>query len=284
MKKILIGIDIGATKIQIGAIKDSEIVKELTLPTSSNAPKQQIIDELIEGIETLCGHDFEGIGIGVPGLIDEERGIVYDLWNIPSWKEVFLKDSLEDHFHKPVQITNDANTFALGEKRYGQGRNFRNFVGVSLGTGFGTGIIINNELYSGTLSGAGELADIPYLDRTIEDYCSGKFFKLQYQREGAEVFQKAEQGDPEALKIFEEFGKHLGESLKLIMYILSPEAIILGGSISRSFKFFEKSLMESVQSFPFKRIVERIKIFPSAIPNISVLGSAAMLDKQISID
>lgn len=279
MKENIIGVDIGATKIHIGAIKESKIVKDLTIPTSANAPKQQIIDELIAGIEKLCGQDFAGIGIGVPGLIDEERGIVYDLWNIPSWKEVHLKDSLEKHFQKPVHITNDANTFALGEKKYGQGKKFKNFVGVSLGTGYGTGIIVNHEIYSGTLSGAGELADVPYLDSTIEDYCSGKFFKLKYQREGAEVFEKAEQGDPEALRIFDEFGKHLGESLKLILYILSPEAIILGGSVSRSFKYFEKSLMNTVQTFPFKRILERVKIFPSAMPDVSVLGSAAMLDK-----
>ncbi|AVR45129.1 sugar kinase [Christiangramia fulva] len=279
MKDIIVGVDIGATKMHIGAIKDSKIFKDLVIATSANAPEKQIIDELIEGIESLCGHDFVGIGIGVPGLIDEEQGIVYDLWNIPSWKEVYLKDSLEKHFKKPVRITNDANTFALGEKKYGQGKTYKNFVGVSLGTGYGTGIIINHELYSGTLSGAGELANIPYLDRTIEDYCSGKFFKLQYQREGAEVFEKAEQGDPEALKIFDEFGKHLAESLKLILYILSPEAIILGGSISRSFKYFEKSLMETINTFPFKRILKRVKIFPSAMPDVSVLGSAAMLDK-----
>ncbi len=278
MKDIIVGIDIGATKMRLGAIQDSKILKDLTLTTSADAPKEQIIDELIQGIEKLSRNDFVGIGIGVPGLIDEERGIVYDLWNIPSWKEVHLKDRLEAHFKRPVKITNDANTFALGEKKYGEGQKFRNFVGISLGTGYGTGIIIHNELYSGTLSGAGELANIPYLDKTIEDYCSGKFFKLQYQREGAEIFEKAELGDPEALKIFNEFGKHVGESLKLILYILSPEAIILGGSISRSFKYFKNTLIKSIDSFPFERIVNRVEIFPSAMPDVSVLGSAAMLD------
>lgn len=278
MKDIIIGIDIGATKIHIGAVRDSQMIKDLTIPTSANAPEKQIINELIAGIEELGGHNFVGIGIGVPGLIDEERGIVYDLWNIPSWKEVYLKDSLEEHFKKPVQIINDANTFAMGEKKYGEGKKYRNFVGVSLGSGFGTGIIINDKLYSGMLSGAGELANIPYLDGNIEDYCSGKFFRIQHHQNGLDVFKKAENGDSEALAIFNEFGKHLAESLKLILYFLAPEAIILGGSVSQSFKFFEKSLMENMDTFPFKRILERVKIFPSAMPNISVLGSAAMLD------
>ena len=280
MKDTVIGIDIGATKIHIGVVSGSTVIRDLEIPTSANAPEDQIIQEIIEGIEKLSDNNFKAIGIGVPGLVDVEKGIVYDLWNIASWKEVFLKDHLEDHFNKPVKIINDANSFAMGEKKYGMGKNYRNFVGVSLGTGYGTGIIINNELYSGTLSGAGELASIPYLDKTIEDYCSGKFFKSHYGEEGLQLFKKAQNQDPEALRAFEEFGKHLGESLKLILYILSPEAIILGGSVSKSFQFFETALQESIDSFPFKRITEKLKITPSNIPDVALLGPAALFDNN----
>lgn len=276
MEETLIGIDIGATKIHIGAVEGSTVIKDIEISTSSHAPKDQIIGEIIEGIEKLAGKQFKGIGIGVPGLVDVEKGIVYDLWNIPSWKEVFLKDQLENHFNKPVKIINDANSFSLGEKKYGLGKQFKNFVGVSLGTGYGTGIIINNELYSGRLSGAGELASIPYLDKTIEDYCSGKFFKSHYGEEGSQLYKKAKNQDPEALKAFDEFGKHLGESLKLILYMLSPEAIILGGSVSKSFELFEASLQKSIDTFPFKRITEKLKIAPSNISNVALLGPVAL--------
>lgn len=280
MKDTVIGIDIGATKIHIAAVNASSVTKDLVIPTSANASEEQIIQEIIEGIEKLANHDFEGIGIGVPGLIDEEKGIVYDLWNIPSWKEVYLKDHLEKHFNKPVKIINDANSFALGESKYGIGRRYKNFIGISLGTGYGTGIIINGQLYSGTLSGAGELASIKYLDKTIEDYCSGKFFNQHYGEEGALLYKKAQNNDPEAIKAFREFGKHLGESIKLLLYILSPQAIILGGSISKAFEFFEPSLRESLDSFPFKRIIEKVEIAPSNISDASILGPAALFEND----
>lgn len=279
MKKTVIGIDIGATKIHIGTVSGSVVTADLKIPTSANAAKEQIIREIIEGVEKLAGNDFAAIGIGVPGLVDVEKGIVYDLWNIPSWKEVYLKDHLENHFGKPVKVINDANSFSMGENRYGEGRNYKNFVGVSLGTGYGTGIIINNKLYSGQFSGAGELANIPYLDKTIENYCSGKFFESHYGKSGAQLFKNAMNQDPEALKAYNEFGKHLGESFKLILYMLAPEAIILGGSVSKSFRFFQASLQESLASFPFKRISENVKILPSNMKNVSLLGPAALFDE-----
>lgn len=280
MSTNIIGIDIGATKTHIGVVKDSRVIEEITFPTSATAPKNQIISEIIQGIEQVTTSGFSGIGIGVPGLVDEEKGIIYDLWNIPSWQEVHLKKALEDHFKIPVKITNDANTFVLGEKKYGKGKSFKNFVGITLGTGFGSGIIINHELYSGTLSSAGELADLPYLDKTIEDYCSGKFFQNKYGLEGRKVHEMAKAGDPEAFKIFNEYGNHLGNAIKLILNVLSPEAVFLGGSISQSFSFFEDSLREKIATFPFKRVIKNLEIAPSEISNVAILGSAALIKPQ----
>lgn len=280
MSNKIIGIDIGGTKIHIGLVQDSKVIEELIFPTSANASKDQIITEIIQGIKKVSDSNFSGIGIGVPGLVDEDKGIIYDLWNIPSWNEVHLKKHLEDHFKKPVRITNDANTFALGEKKYGKGKAYKNLVGITLGTGFGTGIIINHELYSGTLSSAGELADIPYLDKTIEDYCSGKFFKAHYGKEGREVYELAQKGNSDALKIFEEYGAHLGNAMRIIINVLSPEAIFFGGSVSKSFSFFENSLKKKIDSFPFKRVTKKLIIAPSETYNVSVLGSAALINLQ----
>lgn len=275
-EETLIGIDVGATKIHIGTVQGLVVTGGVKIPTAASASEDQIVGEIIEGIEKLAGNNFKAIGIGVPGLVDMQKGIVYDLWNIPSWKEVFLKDHLENHFGKPVRVVNDANAFALGENKFGIGKRFKNFVTVSLGTGFGTGIIINNELYSGVLSGAGELANIPYLDKTIEDYCSGKFFKFHYGEKGAKVYEKAISGDPEAIKAYQEFGQHLGESLKLIMYAFSPEAIILGGSVSKSFSFFQESLELSLDTFPFTRIRNTVEVAPSKIKDVAILGPTAL--------
>lgn len=277
MDKKILGVDIGATKIHLGIVQGDRVTQEIKFPTLSDSSEVDIIKNLISRIESLGKHEFEGIGIGVPGLVDEKRGIVYDLLNISSWKKVELKKYLEDHFKVPVRITNDANVFALGEKIYGAGKKFSNMVGIAMGTGFGTGIIANNKLYSGNLSSAGELGSIPYLDKTIEDYCSGKFFREQYGTSGSIVFQNAEKGDAEALKILEEFGVHLAHAIKLILYILSPEAVFLGGSVSRSFKFFEKNLNRSLESFPFKRVLDKLVIQTAHTNNISILGAAALI-------
>lgn len=277
MSEKVIGIDIGATKTRIGIVKDSVIIKEKTFPTSSDASKEKIIEELALGIKSLAGNDFAGIGIGVPGLIDEKKGVIFDLLNIPSWKEVHLKDYLEDFFKKPVRITNDANVFAIGEKMFGLGKSFHNFVGVTLGTGFGCGIIIHDKLYSGAYSSAGEFGNIAYLDKTIEDYCSGKFFIHQYGLSGAEAYKLVSSGDERGKKMFAEYGKHLGEALKLILNILSPQAILLGGSISKSFHYFEESLQDTMDSFPFSRVRQQLVIKPSKVQNMAILGAAALI-------
>ncbi|HKJ48928.1 MAG TPA: ROK family protein [Christiangramia sp.] len=277
MNHKIIGVDIGATKIQVGIVENGKLTREIKFPTLSGSSKKDIMRNLIEGIESIGTFDCIGIGIGVPGLINEEEGIVYDLLNISSWKEVHLKKHLEDHFKIPVKITNDANIFALGLRTFGEGRKFKNFVGIAMGTGFGTGIIANGELYSGNLSGAGELGSIPYLDKTIEDYCSGKFFKVEHGLKGSEVCNLAEKGDQKALMIMEEYGKHLGEAIKLMLYILAPEAIFLGGSVSKSFKYFEPALRKSIGSFPFKRILDQLVVKTSDIENIPILGAAALI-------
>lgn len=188
-----------------------------------------------------------------------------------------LKRYLEGHFQKPVHITNDANVFVLGEKTFGQGKSFRNMVGVTMGTGFGTGIIVDHKLYSGNLSSAGELGSIPYLRKTIEDYCCGKFFVNQHNLKGEVVFERAQNGDQKALDIFHEFGEHLGNAIKIIMYMLSPEAVFLGGSVSKSYSFFEEGLRESLSTFPFKKVLDKLVVKPSEVSNIPILGSAALI-------
>jgi len=271
-----LGVDIGGTKIQVGVVQDGELIQEVRFETSASASKEQILAELTHNLAPLVTADVAGIGIGVPGLVDEEEGIVHNVQNIPSWREVHLKQHLTSYFDKPVYLTNDANAFAIGEKMYGQGRPYANLVGLALGTGLGAGIIINHQLYSGTLSSAGEFGMIPYLDKTVEDYCSGKFFSQRTGQTGAEWHALAEQGDAEALAIYAEYGRHLGQALYIILYAISPEAIFLGGSVSQGYEFFRDSLYESLGAFPFRQVTDRLVVAPSLIGNAAVLGAAAL--------
>jgi glucokinase len=279
----VIGVDIGATKIHIGLVQDGRILQEAKFSTSSQAPKDQIIGELIKGLEQVMDPEVVGIGIGVPGLVDETEGIIYDLQNIPSWQEVHLKAALEGVFKVPVFLSNDGNSFVLGEKIYGQGKAYKNLLGITLGTGFGTGIIINNQLYSGTLSSAGEFGGVPYLDRTIEDYCSGKFFLQQFGVPGHQIQQQALAGDPEARDIFRQYGAHLGQALHTLLYALSPEAIFLGGSVAACYELFREAMHQRLQTFPFKRVLARLVIQPSTIENAGILGASALVEMRSEV-
>jgi glucokinase len=272
------GIDIGATKTHIGIVRNAQIVDEIKYPTRAQASKEDIIEDLISHMNNFVKYDFKSVGIGVPGLVDDKTGIVYDLTNIPSWQEVPLKDRLEEHFKVPVRVTNDANMFALGEKTYGAGKKYDNIVGITLGSGFGAGLVIEGRMYSGILSSAGEMADIPYLDKTIEDYCSGKFFRQQYDLEGVKLSKMAVAGDENAQHIFYEFGTHVGAAIRIIMNILSPQAVFLGGSVSQSFSLFEQGMLDKLKDYPFARVRNTIHIAPSKTPNISILGAAALVD------
>ncbi len=276
MSNKYIGVDIGGTKIQVGVVLNGEIIEERRFKTSAAAPKEQILAELARHLESFVNDEVVGIGIGVPGLVDEKNGIVHNVQNISSWQEVHLKEYLVNHFDKPVYITNDANAFAIGEKMYGQGKPFANLVGIALGTGFGAGIIINHDVYSGSFSSAGEFGCLPYRDTTIEDYCSGKFFTRHTSRSGAEWHKLARLGNAEALQVFAEYGQHLGNAIKMILFALSPEAIILGGSVSKCYKYFQGGMHESLREFPFKIVAERLVIAASTINNAAILGAAGL--------
>lgn len=276
INEIVIGADLGGTKIRVGRIEGQEVVKKTYRRISSNEDQETILEEIIETIEQVFSKGVAAIGIGVPSIVDLEKGIVYDVENIPSWKEVHLKEILEEKFGVPVFINNDANCFALGEHHYGKGQGYRNLVGLTIGTGIGAGIIIDNKLYSGVNCGAGEIGAFPYRDKWIEYYCSGQFFKNVYHEDGRELFKKAEKGDPKSREILREFGFHLGEALKLVLHAYDPEIIILGGSIIASYKYFRESMFQSLETFNFKRVLRRLRIELTEGPEISILGAAAL--------
>jgi len=280
----IIGVDLGGTKVGIGRVEKGRIVQHISATVSAAGSEQQVIKELIKAMEQVFQPDVAGIGVGVPSVVDVEKGVVYDVQNIPSWKEVPLKQILEKRFGRPVYVNNDANCFAVGEKHFGQGKKYRHLVGLILGTGLGAGLILNGRLYSGPNCGAGEFGMIPYKDSILENYCSGQYFTRTCGVRGEEVHAQAERGDREAHEIFERFGAFLGDAMIIIMLAVDPEAIIFGGSVSRSFPFFEKTMRERMKVFPYHKILERIVIDVSRQPQIAVLGAAALYyDARISV-
>lgn len=275
-----IGVDIGGTKISIGKIRNNILESDITLETQANKPADQIVSDIISGIRKFIDKNVTGIGIGVPGLVDAGKGIVYNVQNIPSWDEVRLKYYIEKEFNIRVSVANDANCFALGEKTFGKGKDYENIAGLVLGTGLGTGLIINGQLYSGMFSLAGEFGGMPYLRHDYEYYCSGKFFKNNYKKSGEVFNELASRGDSKAAKVFREFGRHLGNMIKVVLYSVGPQAIFLGGSVSKSFEFFKDEMWRSVLEFPYKRITDNLVIEKSTLEKPGILGAASLVQND----
>jgi glucokinase len=236
----------------------------------------EIIDDLNFLIKKFREEKISFIGIGVPALVDAEKGIVYHATNIPSWEKVHLKEQIEKENKIPVYIDNDANCFVMGEKFFGEAKNYKNVVGLIIGTGLGSGLILNNNLYRGRNYGAGEFGMISYLEHNYEYYCSGQFFENEYKISGEEVFMLAETGGEKAFKIFDEFGYHLGEAIKTILLSVDPEIIVIGGSVAGSYKYFKSSMWNSVKNFCYPHSLESLKISVSSVEHGAILGAAAL--------
>ncbi|MCL5035065.1 MAG: ROK family protein [Bacteroidetes bacterium] len=272
----LLGVDLGGTNVRVGLVENDSLLKVESTPISRTDDPMDVVNDISRLIEKFSGDGITGIGVGVPSVVDVEKGIVYDVQNIPSWKEVHLKDLLQEKFRVPVYVNNDANCFAVGEKYFGKGKNYENIVGLIVGTGLGAGLVINGKLYAGRNCGAGEFGTIPFRERNYEYYCSGQFFTSEYKITGEELSVKARQGDRRAREIYAEFGFNLGEAIKLIMYSVDPEIIILGGSVSKSFDLYKKELYVSLRDFAFTKSVANLLIEVSEVQNVAILGAAAL--------
>lgn len=272
----IVGIDLGGTQIRGGCIKDNKLPGVLSGKVPAEGTEEEVLQVLFHLTDRLVNDDVKAIGIGVPSVVDVEKGIVYDVQNIPSWKEVALKKQMEDHYHIPVFVNNDANCFALGEKHFGQGINVPSFVGLTIGTGLGAGIIIHDKLYNGTHCGAGEFGMVDYLDQYYEYYASGQFFKNCYQTDGKEIFTRAQAGDKTALQILNEFGTHLGNAVKMILYTFDPQTIIVGGSIKEAYPYFQESMWERIITFAYPNSLKDFSIKISDLQHSGVLGAAAL--------
>ncbi len=272
----VIGIDLGGTNARAGLVVGGRLTEVRSVPVRSRGSMEDVLEDVFRAVDPLMGDSVAGIGAGVPSVIDLKTGVVYDVQNIRSWKKVPLKAVLEERYHKPVYVNNDANCFAAGEKYFGKARPFDSAVGLIVGTGLGAGVIANGRLYSGRNCGAGEFGMLPYLDRNFEAYASGQFFVNVHGTSGREAFERAERGDPEALRLFGEFGVHLGEAVKAICYAVDPEVIVMGGSVSKAFKYFQAKMMDTFQSFAYAITKERLQIEVSETENIAILGAAAL--------
>lgn len=246
----VIGIDLGGSAIKMGRFDwKGKCLQALTVPTPQPAYPETVLDTLVEAIAQLDpAHKSVAIGLGTPGPADASGRIARIAINLEGWHDIPLADWLESKTGKPTVLANDANCAGLGEYWLGAGKLFRHVIVLTLGTGVGGAIILDGKLFVGHEGAAGELGLITLNPEgpecnsgnngSLEQYVSVRAIRRRTGREPHELAERAKMGDPEAIAFWQSYGRDLGTGLASLLYVLTPEAIIIGGGVSASAEFF----------------------------------------------
>ncbi len=264
MKKYVFGVDIGGTTVKLGLFDvEGNVLDKWEIPTRTENGGENILPDIADSVrEKMKQIDKEavaGVGVGAPGPVDSE-GTVHRAVNL-GWGTFSIKDTLEDLLNMPVMAGNDANVAALGEMWMGGGQGYKDLIVVTLGTGVGGGIIINGRMLTGATGAGGEIGHI-HVDDNEEEICgcgnkgcleqyssatgitrlanrllasSDKESVLRGKEVSAKtVFDAVKARDPLAVEVAETFGKYLGDALASIACVVNPEAIVIGGGVSKA--------------------------------------------------
>lgn len=255
MLVIIVGLDIGGTKTAV-VVGDSRgtVHRRTVFPTAPRRGFDVVFTELLSHVDEAlrwaraeCG-PAEALSVSIGGPLAIDAGIILSPPHLPGWDRIPLKQLLSDRYQLPVYIEHDGNAGALAEFYFGAGRGARNLVFLTMGTGFGGGLILDGRVYRGSCDLAGEVGHIRLAEDgpvgfgkagSWEGFCAGagitKLAALRYPARWREedvtvpeLAQLARDGDPEALAVFDECGKRLGQGLALLLDILNPDVIVIG--------------------------------------------------------
>ncbi|NBD14929.1 MAG: ROK family protein [Cyanobacteria bacterium] len=288
----VIGIDLGGTAIKLGRfLQDGTCLQQTTVPTPQPPDPEAVAELLRIAVQEVDPEQTSGaIGIGTPGPTDATGRIALIAINLLGWRNVPLADLLEAKIGLPTFVANDANCAGLGESWLGAGRNVNNLILLTLGTGVGGAIIINNQLFTGAYGAAGELGLItlnPHGDPcnsgnhgSLEQHLCVQAIQRRTQKTPAELGKLAAAGDKTALTFWEAYGRDLGAGLASLIYVLTPEAIIIGGGISASAEFFLPATWQEIE----KRVVSisrmNLQLLTAELGNRAGMVGAAKLAWQ----
>ncbi len=287
--KQVIAIDLGGTSIKLGIyLPDGTCQKSLAIPTPQPSFPEKVIAAIADAVDRL-NRDKEclAIGIGTPGPVDEEGKIAKILINFNGWKNVPLAEMLEQKTGLKAIAANDANCAGLGEAWLGAGRNYKNFILLTLGTGVGGAIAIDGRLFTGHLGAAGELGLITFNPEghpcnsgnqgSLEQYISAPAIRRRTGKDAAELGKLARSGNPEALQFWREYGTDLGIGLTSLIYVLTPEAIAIGGGVSASAEFFLPAARAEIERRVLSNYRVNLKLLPAQLGNQAGMVGAAKL-------
>ena len=295
--KTYIGVDLGGTNVR-AAIVDEEgnVLVQKKSPSYAQEGKEKVMDTIINLIKSLPDYEScSGIGVGVPGPCDEKTGSMVLATNLPGFEGYSIANKLEETFHMPSFIDNDANVAALAEALVGVGKGKKVVYYVTLSTGIGGGLVINGECISGKHGFTGEIANI-IIDRNrskvnylavgaIENEASGTAItrkanekaSKKYKHAG-EVFEDAHNGDPVAKEIVDNVARDLAQLFATIACVCDPDIFILGGGMMQSSDLFLPSVIEKFKEISHTQLHDDEFVLAS-LEEPGVIG-AAMLPKS----
>ena len=283
-----IGVDLGGTNLRIAAVDtNGKVLEKITLGTEVTRGRDRVISEMCSAIQGLAtkyrsntGH-LTGIGVGVPGIIEMQTGMVRESPNLPGWQDYPVRQEIEQRLGTHVVLENDANAAALGEKWLGAASNVDDMCMITLGTGVGGGIVLQGRIWHGMTGMAGELGHITadpngppcgcgnrgcveqYASATavkrmaVEAVAMGKAPELARALDedpefsSKVVYQMAVQGDEPARQIFIRVGKALGAVIADLVNVFNLPMYVIGGGVSLAWDAFAPALLEEVRKSSF---------------------------------
>lgn len=309
-----IGIDVGGTNVKIALVDEGKIIYSNSVPTYAQMGYEYTVNNIKQAIKDLMketsttSKDIKGIGFDFPGQVDYKTGVVKLAPNIPGWVNVPIAKMIEEEFHIPTKIDNDVRCAALGELKFGAGKGCENFVCITVGTGIGSGLVINGQLVRGAANAAGEIGHIklqmhngpicgcgdtgcleafasgPSIVALAQEYLkSGKSTKFR-EMAGADgeitpyiVAKAAEAGDPVAKRIFQIVGEYVGMGLVSVINLLNPEKVIIGGGVAEAGELLFEPIRKTVMERAMVVARESVEIVPALLGNSAGVIGASML-------
>ena len=310
-----IGVDVGGTNVKIALVSDKgKIIYSNSIPTRAEMGYEHTINSMKDAIRDLLKEtkmkpsDIEGVGFGFPGQIDCKKGVVRLAPNIPGWVNIPIASIIEKEFGIPTRVDNDVRTATLGELNYGAGVGCENLVCITVGTGIGSGLVVNGKLVRGANNAAGEIGHIKLNmqggplcgcgDRgCLEAYASGPSIVAlaeEYIRGGKStkyrelanpditpyiVAVAAKEGDPVARQIFKIMGEYIGMGLVSVVNLLNPEKIIIGGGVADAGEILFNPIKETIANRAMT-IQKEVEIVPAQLGNTAGVIGASLLIKS----
>ena len=292
----VIGVDLGGSAIKLGRFdRQGACLQSLTIATPQPASPQAVLQAIVEAIAQIDPEQKSvAIGVGTPGPADAAGRIARVAINLAGWQDIPLADWLEAATGKPTVLANDANCAGLGEYWLGAGKSFQDVIVLTLGTGVGGAVILNGKLFVGRDGSAGELGLITLNPNgpdcnsgntgSLEQYTSVRAIRRRTGLEPHELGDRAQAGDTEAIAFWQAYGRDLGAGLASLIYVLTPEAVIIGGGISASAKFFFPAVQAEIDRRVLASSRAGLQLLPAELGNQAGIVGAAKLAWQKAKD